>query len=196
MNLPVFRLTLDEVVDGIEKMSLVKDPAVEKKFMAFSKENDLNHLVTLSIDEVKRMVFGVALRCNYPIYRKNGEKEYFVVFDRETIEEAYVEFMKNPNRVNLNHIRGVEGVYLTDSFIKDTEKGLNPKGFEDIEDGSWFCGYKIENDEVWEKVKNGELNGFSVEGLFSYEDTNIEIEMKKEEKDEMETLIDKLLEKE
>ena len=42
------------------------------------------------------------------------------------------------------------------------------KGFEDMPDGTWFISAKVDNDEVWAKVKSGEIKGFSVEGIFSY----------------------------
>ena len=102
-------------------------------------------------------------------------------------------FMKEGHKsVNLQHETDTDGVYLIQSFLKDTEKGINPAGFESIADGSWFVAYKIENEQVWEKVKNGEFNGFSVEGFFDLQKTEEEFS-KKDEKDEMETLIDELL---
>jgi hypothetical protein len=41
-------------------------------------------------------------------------------------------------------------------------------GFEDAPDGSWFCSMLVENDEVWQQVKAGKINGFSIEGIFNY----------------------------
>lgn len=104
--------------------------------------------------------------------------------------------MRNPNKVNLEHSVDTEGVYLIQSFIKNSEAGINPVGFEDIENGSWFTAYKVENEDVWQKIKSGELNGFSIEGMFTLLDTDIDIEQefkKDNEPDEMEALIDELL---
>ena len=42
------------------------------------------------------------------------------------------------------------------------------KGFEDAPWGSWFGSMVVDNNEAWAKVKNGEIMGFSVEGLFNY----------------------------
>ena len=42
------------------------------------------------------------------------------------------------------------------------------KGYEDVSDGSWFGSFKVDNEKVWQMVKDGTLQGFSVEGLFSY----------------------------
>ena len=42
------------------------------------------------------------------------------------------------------------------------------KGFEDVPDGSWFGSFKVDNEEVWQMIKDGKVKGFSVEGLFNY----------------------------
>ena len=52
-------------------------------------------------------------------------------------------------------------------MLIDKERGIKaPEGFEDAPDGSWFGSMKVDNDEIWEQVKNGEFRGFSVEGVF------------------------------
>ena len=43
-------------------------------------------------------------------------------------------------------------------------------GFEDVADGSWFGSFYVENPDVWKQVKEGNLRGFSVEGLFQYDE--------------------------
>ena len=86
-------------------------------------------------------------------------------------------YLKNnfQNNVDLNHNGDlVDGVDMVQFFIKDTENGVNPKGFENYADGSLFAEYHINNDEVWEQVKNGEFRGFSLEGYFGIEPTGYE----------------------
>ena len=39
---------------------------------------------------------------------------------------------------------------------------------EHVTNGSWFGSYAIDNDDVWQKVKDGTFNGFSVEGYFGH----------------------------
>ena len=184
IKLPIYNIELGSA-EGILKMSLVEYPAVESDFLAFDEQKELK----FSIDEEQRIVFGCSLRSDFPIYRRSSNLgEYYVVFTKEVIKELYEKFMIDGrfNNINLNHDVDTNEVYLLSAFIKDTKKGLNPVGFEDINDGSLFTGYKIENDEVWEKVKSGELKGFSVEGFF-------ELEEEKIPKDEIESLIDELL---
>jgi hypothetical protein len=49
------------------------------------------------------------------------------------------------------------------------------KVFPDLPEGSWMATFYIENDEVWDQIKSGEFNGFSLEGYFieKYEDDMI-----------------------
>jgi hypothetical protein len=63
----------------------------------------------------------------------------------------------------------VSGVTMFESFISDKDRGILPmKGFEDAPDGSWFGSFKVEDDSVWQMVKEGKVKGFSVEGIFEY----------------------------
>ena len=77
---------------------------------------------------------------------------------------------QNFNNINLEHYKDTKGVYLLQSFIKNTEAGMNPIGFEHIENGSWFAAYKVENEDVWDLIRSGKFNGFSVEGFFELEE--------------------------
>ena len=170
-TLPVYNIQLGGAA-GILKMSLVEDAAVCKDFLAF---NSQEKKMMFSIDEEKRIVFGCALRADFPIYRNDKQNgEYYVVFSKQVINDLYEKFMieGKQNDVNLNHSADTDKCYLIQSFLKDSEKGISPTGFEDCADGSWFCAYKVQNDDVWEKVKSGNFNGFSVEGYFVIDKTH------------------------
>lgn len=183
MKLPVYNITLGDA-DGIAVMSLVEHPAVESDFLAFSKQEQP---LQFSLNEEQHIVFGVAIRADFPIYRIGpNNEEYFVVFSKETIKQLRDKFMseKRTDLVNLEHSIDTNGIYLIDSFIKDTSKGISPVGFESIEDGSWFVSYKVENEQVWNKIKDGTFKGFSIEGIF---------ELKEQKTNDLEDLVDELL---
>lgn len=187
MKLPIYNIVVGDDC-GVTKMSLVESPAVESHFIAFSEAKKVE--VRLSINEDKHNVLGVALRADYPIYRVFGDMECYVVFDKRTIDTLYQRFMKEQrgSLVNLNHSEDTEGVYLIQSFIKDSRNGIAPKGFEDIEEGSWFVEYHIDNEEVWNKIKAGEFKGFSVECI-----VDIDIEDKPDTIDNLEELINQII---
>lgn len=174
----IYEALLTDVTDGIYTVSLVDCPAVMSDFMCFNEQKALNFKVE---NEEKRLIMGVVMRADYPIYRiaPNGE-EYYIKFSKETIEKMAEKmlFDNTSNNINLNHNPNdyVEDVYLREIFIKDIEKGINPKGFENIEDGSLFAIYKVHSDEVWERVKKGEFKGFSIEILMHSQEVEMEDE--------------------
>lgn len=179
--IPIYEAIIDDFETGIYKISLVDAPAVMSDFVHFS---DQKEQIKFAIeDEEQKMVTGVIMRADFPIYRISNEiGEYYMKFSKETIKKMVEKMMidKTFNNINLQHTDGtdVEGVNLVEIFIKDSEKGISPKGFEDIEEGSLFATYKIENDKVWEDIKAGTFKGFSIEAIIDLE----KVQMQKEEK--------------
>lgn len=172
--IPVFEALIDSIDTGIYKISLVDLPAVESDFIAFDKQNKV---MKYNIEnEEQRMVTGVIMRANFNIYRYDEEfGEYYIKYSPETIKLMAEKMMIDNtfNNINLMHEDGtdVEGVNLVELFIKDTNKGINPSNFDDIENGSLFATYKINNDAIWEQIKLGTFKGFSLEGIFDIERT-------------------------
>ena len=171
MKLPVYRLDINEFDDetGIEFVSLVETPAIQKDFLAFAEIAQRFEIK----DEEKRIVTGAAMIADLPIYRRDDVRgEYYVVFDKESIFKIAKKWARGNkyDAVNANHNTPIaDGVSLFESYIIDRERGvMPPKGFEEVADGSWFVSYLIDNDEVWAKVKSGEFKGFSVEGVFDF----------------------------
>lgn len=172
MNIPVYEAFIDNDDLGVYKVSLVDSPAVLSDFVYFNKETKK---VNFAIEnEEQRMVTGVIMRADFPIYRYSEEiGEYYMKFSKETIKKMAKKMMEDYtfNNINLQHEDGtdVKGVNLVELFIKDTEKGISPKGFEDIEEGSLFATYKVDNDDVWQSIKDGTFKGFSIEAIVDLE---------------------------
>ncbi len=168
MDLPIYLAEIDDDQMGAFCLSLVNLPATECNWQAFNKEETMKFSIT---DEEKRMVRGVFMTANSPIYRRDeAGREYYIKFSPEVLRKMAENFLKNGynQNVDLQHNGElVEGVNLQELFIKDTAKGISPVGFEDVNDGSLFCQYHITNDKIWEQVKNGEFKGFSLAGVFS-----------------------------
>jgi len=128
-------------------------------------------------NEEKRIVSGYFMKADLPIIRLNDKNEkYYVVFRRETIEKIVNKFFKNGLNANVNLMHDnnlqAKGVYVIESLIIDSKRGIKaPKGFEDAPDGSWWGSMRVENDEVWNMVKDGTFKGFSVEGMFGQDKT-------------------------
>lgn len=125
-----------------------------------------------TLDEEQRIVTGALMIADLPIYRRDEQGEYYVVFSAEEIKKIVQRFFKKgyQKNVNIEHDEPTSGVYMYESYIIDRDLGvMPPKGYEDVSNGSWFGTFKIDNDKVWEMVKDGTFKGFSVEGLFKYE---------------------------
>lgn len=173
MNLkfPLYIAQIGDNDEGITAISFVNEPAVESNFLQFAKpQKEVKFSV---IDESNRKVIAPIMRCDFPIYRIDSTGyEYFIMYPKEVIEVMARKMLADNIVANMNMEhnpnREMNGVYLEELFIKNSEKGINPKGFENIEEGSLFGVYTIENDEVWEAIQNGEFNGISLEGIFSF----------------------------
>jgi hypothetical protein len=172
-ELPIYELKIDEAIDGsaeVDFVALVDKPAVQRNFLKFAEDKKMRFQID---DEEQRIISGVLMLADTPIYRNDGVQEYYVVFSAETIAEIAQKFFRKgyQNNVNLMHDSGqqLEGITMFESWIKDSKRGVRAmKGFDDVPDGSWFGSYKVYDDATWEKIKSGEVLGFSVEGDFIY----------------------------
>ena len=170
-NTEILELIINEEDDdsGISFISLVDQPATEKLWLKFNKQKPLNFEFKIQ-DEEKRIVSGYFIVSDLPIPRLNDANEkFFVVFKKDTINKIVNKFFKQgySNKINLMHDQEMDGVYVIESLIIDNERGsVAPKEFEKVPDGSWWGSMRVENNEVWELVKTGQVKGFSVEGMF------------------------------
>lgn len=154
--------------DGIEALSLVKFPATEETWIALN-----NHRIEFkSIDDEKRIIIGLALVPDKLIYRRNGDYEYNIKFSKETVKKAGQLYLKklNNNNATLEHQTEVDGVSVVESWIVENPK-MDKTAIYNLNaaEGSWAVIMSIENDKVWEEIKNGTYLGISVEGYFSDE---------------------------
>ena len=174
MALPIYEMLInpDETSDvEVSFVALVDKPAIERNFMMFK-----SLLLNFAVDEDKRIISGPAMVADTPIYRRDETGEFNVFFSAATIKEIALKFAKKGYAKNLNLFHDpnlpADGVTIFNSFVSDKSIGIPPMtGFEDLPDGTWFISAKVENEEIWKKIKDGEVRGFSVEGNFSIKKT-------------------------
>lgn len=160
-------------------VSLVDAPAIEEDFVYFRKDEGEKLEVALESDE-KHMVYGAVLVPGKPIYRRNKKtgEEYYVEFTAESIEKMSQDYLKNFRQFNVTtqHEEETPEVYLVEQWLKSDIQydksralpGLNP----DLPVGTWFMGLRVNNLDTWEKIKSGELRGFSIESIISLEEVD------------------------
>ena len=176
-----------------EAISMVTEPAIESDFVFLSKDKAIVK-EAFSTDE-KHMVYGAVLRPDFPIYRNDGENEYYLEFTSESIERMARDYMMNyrQGNVTIQHEEYANEVFMVESWIKqdmDKDKSVSVGLDKSLPIGTWFCGFYVNNNDVWERIKSGELKGFSVEAMIDLEDF---AKVKKEDEFEMnESFWDKL----
>ena len=159
--------------------SLVTSPAVEELFVAFNEETPI---VEKFADEKKRMITGVVAIPNKPIFRRTEDGEEFdIVFSEEAIEKMSKDFLKDyrQHEVTLQHQENADGVYLVEQWIKTDmvyDKSLAVGLSKELPVGSWIQTYYVDSNDVWQRIMDGELRGFSLEAMIGLEEFSKQIE--------------------
>jgi len=195
-KLPIFYATINEDLSGLElkeqgiqNIALVDSPAMLTEFLAFSEQKPYEF--KMALQEEQRIITAPVIVADLPIYRKVDDKEFYVVYKKETNMQILQKYMLDGNqrKVKLTHDTSdlSKGVFVFEVFISDASSGIKqPEGF-DLPDGTIFCSMKINNDDIWKRVKSGEVKGVSLEGFFDLEQ---EIEL---DQNEIEAIIKNIL---
>lgn len=196
-DLPIFQANVDEEGTGMFCISLVDEPAVEVSWQLFDKAKQ-----TFKVENPDlQLITGVVMLADTPIYRYDPTYgEYYIMFSKDTIEKMVQKFFKEGYQENVDNdhtFNLIDGIELQQAFIKDTEKGISPKGFEDVPEGSLFFTYKVTSDELWNEIKTGNWTGFSLAGTFDMEQAFAKVVDKDEEEilNLIQTLKERILKK-
>ena len=180
MEEELFELILQDEEDGVFANSLVAAGAIERDYVWLNKE-----IQFAAISEEKMLVAGPMLVPDKKILRmKEDGTKYWVYFTAPTIEKISRKFMKKGylSEVTLEHGNKTSGINMVESWIVEspTKDKSNLYGFT-LPRGTWFAIYSVEdNPQVWERVKAGEFNSYSIEGLFEHKKSDIKLALEKE----------------
>ena len=154
---------------GIDAISLVETPAIESNFIALSKQK--HELYLKEINAEKKLLLGAALIPNKSIYRRGKDNsEYYIYFSKDTVRQASELFFKKSNHKNatFEHENKIDGVTIVESWIvEDSKKDKTALYGLDVPVGTWMVSAKIDDQELYNKAKSGEIKGFSIEGYFA-----------------------------
>lgn len=169
-ELEIIELIIDENTDmhGIQAISVVENPAIEEDFIALNSENKIE---LAEVDHERRILMGAALIPDKKIYRRSGEKEYFIYFTKETVEQASQLFLMEgkQNNSTLEHEVEIDNLSVVESWIIEDELHDKSRKFGlNMPVGTWMVSVKVNNDVIWEEfVKTKKVKGFSIEGFFA-----------------------------
>ena len=154
---------------AIDAVSLVEFPAIESDWVALNKDTNIS---LAKVDEDKKLLIGAALIPDKKIYRYNQEtqKEYFVYFSKETIKKASELYLMNNNQssATLEHDTKLSGITAVESWIvADKDRDKSAVYGIDVPEGTWMLSLKVDNEDIWKKVKDKSVKGYSIEGYFT-----------------------------
>jgi len=177
-----YEAIFDATKKNVYSISLVDNPAMESMFIALSKHEE--QIKFAEVDKIERTLLGVVLIPNKPIYRNQNGEEFYITFPKETIQASAHNFFKSGFQLNskLEHESEIDGISFVESWVVKDPKNdtANAYGLDknDIVEGSWIVKMKCENDEIYQKALSGEINGFSIDGLFNLKEVNLKSEIK------------------
>ena len=187
-KLKTYKVTQDSDVFAI---SLVDNPAIESTFVYMNEQKQMN----FKADEEKHLVYGAVMIPNFPIYRRLENEEFNVIFPEDTVQKMSQKFLKNgyQHSWTRDHNEEANGITVVESWIK-TDMGHDKSvaiGLDkDLPIGTWFVGAKIDDVDLWDKVKSGEWSGFSIEAFIELDE--IESKFSIETQIDEDSFLDKL----
>lgn len=150
--------------EPLTDISLVNEPAIESNWMCFSRQVKEYHFS----DDEKHIITGAVMIPDKLIYRRDGNGEYNVYFSADTIRqtaENYLKALKN-NTFTLEHGDNTNKVSIVESWIKETDVDKSTALGLDVPVGTWLISAKVNSPELWQEIKLGRFNGFSIAGTF------------------------------
>ena len=168
-NIPTYSALISDDNEGILVISLVDASATETNWMCFKEQENIKFSI---VNEDEHILAGVVMVADKPIYRIAPDgTEFYIVFSKDVIKRMAEKMLDDNtfNNIDIQHDGNIiprDKVKLVELFIADEAKGIKPN-YLDVPDGSLLANYKIYDEQLWQMAKSGELNGFSLEGVFT-----------------------------
>ena len=167
----IIELIIDEdnEICRIEAISIVENPAIEEEFIALKEHKEIR---LAEVDSEKRILMGPALIPNKKIFRSGGDisDDYFIYFSEDTVRKASELFFIKSKHKNstYEHTINLDGMSVVESWLIENPKKDKSSNYGfDLPKGTWMVSMKVLNDDIWQKAKNDEVKGFSIEGFFA-----------------------------
>jgi len=163
-------------VSGVYGISLVENPAMEGLFIALNKQEEVQFK---EVNKEQRILMGLVLEPNKPIYRNQNGEEFNITFSEQTIKDLAYNFFKQSHQKNstIEHDtkQKIAGVTFVESWIvEDSAKDKSANFGFNYPKGSWIATMKVDSDEIWNNfVKSGKVQGFSIDAMLSLKEVNL-----------------------
>jgi len=196
MKLITYEAVFDDDLKGVYGISLVESPATKETFIQLSEAEQealKNTEIKLStINEEQRLLVGLVLEPNSPVYRNQDGEEFNIVFREDTITKLAHNFFIGDYHKNstLEHNQKdkISDVTFVESWIVSDPKRDKSNAYDlEYPAGSWLVAMKVNSDEIWnDYVKTGKVKGFSIDAIVKLKEVKNKTELS------MSTIIEKL----
>jgi hypothetical protein len=156
----------DRLGYSITNVSFVDNPAMKVQLEKFDE------IISEHFEEERKIVTSVLLLSDTPIRRRTKDLgDFYIRFPKSEVIKMASSFLNSSFTSNTSLFHSTDAsstdATLFESFIVDESRGIRaPEYFKDVTDGSWIVSYKINNAELWDKIKAGTIKGLSVENTF------------------------------
>ncbi len=168
--MPKIRKATELTNANITFVSLVDKAANGKQFAIIKSENGSNfgtYAPIVKVDEEQRIVTAVV----YEPMVEDSQGDYMT---EECIEKAAHQFMINKGENDIQHnFQAAEGVSVVESWVTKSDETI---GDQEIKKGTWMMSSKVDNDDIWDDIKKGELTGYSMGGIAQRSEEDVDLD--------------------
>jgi len=162
----------------ISFVSLVNKAANKKRFIITKTEDGeasfLTYGTILKADPESHYVFGI-------VYEPMAEDTQGNYMTEEEITKAAYWFAENKGSVDLQHsFEALEGATVVESYIAKCDEEIEG---QQIKKGTWLMTVKVTDQEVFDSIQKGEITGFSMGGVGTYSEEDVDISKSAEAED-------------
>lgn len=167
-KLKLYSVRKDSTVYAI---SLVEEPAIESNFVYLAKQKEKKNIILSAED--KHLVYGAVLIPDMPIVRYDDvDGEFYIQFPKETVEKLAFDYVQSGrmHSFTTQHKDETDKIAIIESWVKTSDNDKSRDLGLDCPVGTWFVGAKIEDEEIWQNIKEGKMNGFSIESFLNMDE--------------------------
>lgn len=158
-EIQAFRFPTDKFTEAQAREWLKSN---DVKFISFEPAAEVKKTFDIiKRDEEKRLVYGI-------VYEPETVDAHGDIASAEAIEKAAHDFLpelirKDSSGLNMMHDKPLDNsqAAIVESYIQKEDGKI---GDQAIKKGTWILTTKIYSDPLWEDIKAGKYNGYSMEG--------------------------------
>lgn len=187
-EIPIYDITLDGDSLGLTAISLVDSPAIMENWVAFSKQQ----MIWMSNAEKREVIAPLLIPDQLILRRAEDGSLYYIRWRRETILQAAEMYIANGWFNNFTYMHPTfynKDMKYEDALEKDiymlrlwtiedaANDDANTKYGFNLPEGTLMCHFKVHNRKLWQKIKNKEVMGCSIEAFTTMVKNNSNIKV-------------------